>query len=160
MWSSKNHPCGYFASATRVSAACMWARSAALGARRCSPNTAIGTSHESQSSTTKRNGSSYSAYHVVVRASAQSSQSRTDGRLPLTGDECCAQGAAPAAASHLSDVGGLRPLLAFGHLELDPLPFLEAAESLAGDGAVVHEHVLTVVPADEPVSLLRVEPLH
>src|SRR5262245_53515167 len=61
---------------------------------------------------------------------------------------------------HFGDVGGLRAFLALGHLELHPLAFFEAAASSGGDGAVIDEHVLTIVAPDESVPLLRVKPLH
>src|SRR4029450_7956013 len=69
--------------------------------------------------------------------------------------------AAPARSRlHLGDVGGLRALLSLGHPPPDPLPLFEAAESFAGDGAVMDEDVLTIVAPDESVPFLRVKPLH
>src|SRR5205085_8360149 len=81
MWSSKNQPPGYLASATLPSSRRKTSFSSSVGALRCAPRTAIGTSHESQSRIAKRKGSVNSAYHVVVRASSQSSQGRVRGSV-------------------------------------------------------------------------------
>lgn len=77
MWSSKYHPCGYFVSAICANAACMTARSAGVMTARWAPSTAMGTSQESQSNTTKRNGALCSAYHIVVGTNSQSSHRGT-----------------------------------------------------------------------------------
>src|SRR2546427_1289689 len=60
----------------------------------------------------------------------------------------------------LSDVGGLEPLRAAGHLELHPIAFAEALEARGLDGAEVDEHVLAAFLCDEPEALRIVEPLH
>src|SRR5579884_1357647 len=54
----------------------------------------------------------------------------------------------------------LRTLLSLGDLELDDLPFLEVAESLAGDAGIMNKHVLAFLRGNESVALLPVEPLH
>src|SRR3990170_3245787 len=58
------------------------------------------------------------------------------------------------------DVRGLRALLAVDDVELHLLTFLQVAEAVGLDGAVVDEDVLTALHGDEAVALLRVEPLH
>src|SRR5499427_2558005 len=58
------------------------------------------------------------------------------------------------------DVFRLGPLLALGDVELDLLPFLQAAITVAGDRAEVHEHVRATLDSDETVTLVGVEPLH
>src|SRR5207244_12163168 len=58
------------------------------------------------------------------------------------------------------DVFRLGSFLALGDVELDLLPFLQAAVAAAGDRAEVHEHVLATLDLDEAVALLAVEPLH
>src|SRR5215831_11084580 len=58
------------------------------------------------------------------------------------------------------DVFRLGSLLALGDVELDLLPFLEAAVAAAGDRAEVHEHVRAPLDRDEAVALVAVEPLH
>ena len=64
-------------------------------------------------------------------------------------------------ASGETDVLSLQALGAAGNIELDLLPFLEGAEALGLDRAVVAEEVLTpAVLRDEPESLRVVEPLH
>src|SRR5699024_1202138 len=62
--------------------------------------------------------------------------------------------------SDRADVLGLRALLSLADLELDALVLLERLEARALDGGVVDEEVGgTVLRGDEPVALLRVEPL-
>src|SRR4029077_9161930 len=58
------------------------------------------------------------------------------------------------------DVFRLGPLLALGDVELDLLPFLQAAVATTSDRAEVHEHVLATLDRDETVALVAVEPLH
>src|SRR4051794_11041307 len=65
-----------------------------------------------------------------------------------------------ARLSRLGDVRCLQALRTFGDFELDLLPLFQSAETLARDRRVVHEHVLTILLANEPEPLLRVEPLH
>jgi len=59
-----------------------------------------------------------------------------------------------------SDVFCLGALLALGEVELDLLPFLQAAVAVTGDRAEVHEHVRAVLDRDETVAFVAVEPLH
>src|SRR5581483_6020475 len=55
----------------------------------------------------------------------------------------------------------LGSLLALGDVELDLLPFLQAAVAPAGDRAEMHEHVLAAaLNRDEAIALVAVEPLH
>jgi hypothetical protein len=66
-----------------------------------------------------------------------------------------------AAASELDDVGGLGSFLALGHIEADPLIFLEGAESAILDGGVVNKEIgAAFVGRNETETLFRVEPLH
>src|SRR5215472_16113839 len=54
----------------------------------------------------------------------------------------------------------LPALGALYEVELHRLAFLERTKTVRLDGAVVHEHVLTVLAADEAVTFGIVEPLH
>src|SRR5215468_2946541 len=47
-----------------------------------------------------------------------------------------------------------------GDVELDLLPFFQAAAAATGDGAEVHEHVRAALDRDEAVAFVAVEPLH
>ena len=58
------------------------------------------------------------------------------------------------------DVLGLPALRAFDYIELHLLTFLEAAESGCLDGGEVNEHILTVLAADESITLRVVKPLY
>src|SRR5213078_4296886 len=58
------------------------------------------------------------------------------------------------------DVVCLGPLLALRDVELDLLPFLQAAVAATSDRADVHEHVRAALDRDETVALVAVEPLH
>src|SRR2546428_11131227 len=60
-----NSPSPYFERATSDSASTMKTRSSAVGSARCSPRTAIGVSHESQSRMVKRKGCVKLAYQGV-----------------------------------------------------------------------------------------------
>src|SRR5436190_20860420 len=74
---------------------------------------------------------------------------------------CLGRESSPADASADDpDVICLGPLLALRDVELDLLPFLQAAVAAAGDRAEVHEHVLATIDRDEAVALVAVEPLH
>src|SRR6516164_2942653 len=53
---------------------------------------------------------------------------------------------------------GLPALRAFDHVELNLLTLLQAAESRRLDGGEVHEHILTILAADETITLGVVEP--
>src|SRR6266567_3788176 len=69
----------------------------------------------------------------------------------------------PLRAAVRSSPGGaicLGPLLALRDVELDLLPFLEAAVAATGDCADVHEHVRAALDRDETVALVAFEPLH
>src|SRR5574342_430752 len=61
--------------------------------------------------------------------------------------------------SGLADVGGLKPLGAPGHLELDLVALGQALEALSLDGVEMHEHVFAALLGDEAVPLRVVEPL-
>jgi hypothetical protein len=67
-----------------------------------------------------------------------------------------------AAVALAEDLNVLRlgALLALGDVELDLLPFIEAAVAATGDRAEVHEHIRATFNLDEPVALVAVEPLH
>ena len=58
------------------------------------------------------------------------------------------------------DVLGLPALRALDNVELHLLTFLEAAESGCLDGGEVHKHILTVLAADESITLRVVKPLY
>src|SRR5690242_13887875 len=58
------------------------------------------------------------------------------------------------------DVFCLRSLLALGDVELDLLPFVQAAVAATGDRAEMHEHVRAALDRDEAITLVAVEPLH
>ena len=59
-----------------------------------------------------------------------------------------------------ANVLGLRALLALRDVELDPLVLLQAAVTAGLDRGEVDEDVLpSVIDADEPEALVRVEPL-
>src|SRR5712691_529403 len=62
--------------------------------------------------------------------------------------------------SGLANVGGLEPLRAPRHFELDLVTLGQALEALGLDGAEVHEHVLAVFLGDKAIPLRIVEPLH
>src|SRR6266567_2905143 len=93
--------------------------------------------------------------------------------MPISGPSLCAavrssrggnlpwRRVVPAGASADDpDVVCLGPLLALRDVELDLLPFLEAAVAATGDRADVHEHVRATLDRDETVALVAVEPLH
>src|SRR6267378_1279057 len=64
------------------------------------------------------------------------------------------------ARSALGDVRRLWSLRSLGHFERDLVPFLQAAESVPDDRAVVDEHVGTSRALDEAEPLRLVEPFH
>src|SRR6516164_904066 len=68
-------------------------------------------------------------------------------------------GGAVALADDL-DVFRLGSLLALRDVELDLLPFLQAAVAATCDRAEVYEHIWAVPDLDEAVALVAVEPLH
>src|SRR5512133_2768324 len=77
------------------------------------------------------------------------------------GQSALASAPVPAGASAGDpDVFRLGSLLALGDVELDLLPFLQAAVATTSDRAEVHEHVLATIDGDEAVTLVTVEPLH
>src|SRR5512146_780355 len=64
-----------------------------------------------------------------------------------------------AVSLDLTNVGGLEPLRALGHLEFDLVALGQALEALSLDGVEVHEHILASLLGDEAVALRIVEPL-
>src|SRR5205814_6139670 len=79
----------------------------------------------------------------------------------VAGVICGGAGVVAAGASAGDpDVFRLGSLLALGDVELDLLPFLQAAVAAAGDRAEVHEHVRAALDRDEAVAFVAVEPLH
>src|SRR3974390_1771826 len=54
----------------------------------------------------------------------------------------------------------LRSLLTINDFELHCVAFLQALVALGNQGAIVHKHVRSVLPADEAESLRIVEPLY
>src|SRR5262244_2809585 len=75
------------------------------------------------------------------------------GRAPM-------RGPALGLSLDLADVGGLEPLRAPAHLELDPITLGQALEARSLNGAEVHEHILATLLGDETEPLRIVEPLH
>src|SRR5579864_7367185 len=74
---------------------------------------------------------------------------------------CGGAAVVPACASAGDpDVSCLGSLLALGDVELDLLPFLQAAVAATGDRADVHEYVRATLDRDEAVALVAVEPFH
>src|SRR2546429_8860359 len=69
---------------------------------------------------------------------------------------------AMAAAALADDLNVLRlgSLLALRDIELDLLPFVEAAVAVTCDRAEVHEHILATFNLNETVAFVAVEPLH
>ena len=68
--------------------------------------------------------------------------------------------AADLASGQRPDVGGLRALLAFRHLELDALGLGQGLETAALDLRIMREEVLAaVIGGDEAEALALVEPL-
>src|SRR5215475_1587542 len=74
----------------------------------------------------------------------------------------CNPSAVVAAAALADDLNvlRLRSLLALCDVELDLLPFVEAAVAATSDRAEVHEHIRATFNLDETVALVAVEPLH
>jgi hypothetical protein len=58
------------------------------------------------------------------------------------------------------DVLGLPALGAFDHVELNLLTFLQAAESICLDRGEVYEDILSILAADESITLRVVKPLY
>src|SRR5215472_14270762 len=73
-----------------------------------------------------------------------------------------ASGEAVAAVASADDPNVLRlgSLLALRDVELELLPFLQAAVAATGDRADVHEHVRASLDRDEAIAPVSVEPLH
>jgi hypothetical protein len=66
-------------------------------------------------------------------------------------------------AGRLSDfsyVSGLGAFLALDDLEFNLIAFSQAFVSLGSNGAVVYEHISSIITADKAVSLGVVKPLH
>lgn len=60
-----------------------------------------------------------------------------------------------------SHIGGLGPLLAFGHFKGNLLAFLKTAESIADDGGIMNKNIPPpVFPLDKSVALFRVKPFN
>src|SRR5712692_9855738 len=91
----------------------------------------------------------------VTRDGAGSEQALEPRTAPRPGEAV----AADASAAD-PDVLRLGSLLALRDVELDLLPFLEAAVAAPRDRAEVHEHVRATLDRDEAVTLLAVEPFH
>jgi len=69
-------------------------------------------------------------------------------------------GKAVFALGDLGYVGRLWSFLALHNFELDLVALLQTLIAFAGDGAIVNEHVRSIIAAEEAVSLRIVEPLH
>src|ERR1051326_5490279 len=54
----------------------------------------------------------------------------------------------------------LQALGSLDDVELNRLPFFQAAEAFVLNGGVVYEHVLAILPADETIPFGVIEPLH
>src|SRR2546429_6983796 len=81
--------------------------------------------------------------------------------LLARGQSALAPAPSPAGGSAGDlDVFRLGSLLALGDVELDLLPFVEAAVAATGDRAEVHEHIWATFSLDKAVALVAVEPLH
>jgi hypothetical protein len=76
------------------------------------------------------------------------------GRRPLEERKTTPQG---SIASPM-DVLRLQSFVAFDHIELDDLTFVQGFEALTEDCGVMHEHILTGLLDDETEALLVVEP--
>src|SRR5215467_470201 len=88
------------------------------------------------------------------RCRAQSSPSCNipqPGCTPRWSAPACIYAVVPVASADGHDVFCLGSLLALGDVELDLLPFFQAAIAVAGDRAEVHEYVLATLDRDEPV---------
>jgi hypothetical protein len=62
--------------------------------------------------------------------------------------------------AHPCDLIGLRAFLALHDVKLDLVAFLQALVAIDLNGAVMHEHVRSVIAANKAVTLRVVEPLH
>jgi hypothetical protein len=60
----------------------------------------------------------------------------------------------------LADVLGLRTLGAVGQIKLDPVALIQALETVALNGGIMHEHIAPTVLRDKTKTLLVLEPLH
>src|ERR1700730_6950430 len=58
------------------------------------------------------------------------------------------------------NVLGLPALLAFGHVELHLLPFLQAAEAASLNSGEMHENILPILTTDEAITFGVVKPLY
>src|SRR2546429_3590577 len=54
----------------------------------------------------------------------------------------------------------LKAFRAFDHIELYPLTFLQATETVAPDGREMHENIFASLPADKAEALGVVKPFH
>jgi len=87
--------------------------------------------------------------------SAHQSPTESGGQPP---SEC--NSASANASADDPDVFRLGSLLALRNVELDLLPFVDAAVATTRDRAEVHEHVRATLDLDEAVALVAVKPLH
>src|SRR5216683_79373 len=58
------------------------------------------------------------------------------------------------------NVLGLPALRSFGHVELDGLPFLQAAKAASLNSGEMHEDILPILTADEAIAFGVVKPLY
>src|SRR6476646_5266494 len=95
--------------------------------------------------------------------SAHQSPTESGGQPP---SECNSASANASACLYANasaddpDVFRLGSLLALRNVELDLLPFVDAAVATTRDRAEVHEHVRATLDLDEAVALVTVKPLH
>ena len=61
---------------------------------------------------------------------------------------------------YLRDVVGLGPLLALHDLKFDWVALLQALITFAMDGAVVHEHIRTILSTDKAEAFGIIEPFN
>ena len=85
------------------------------------------------------------AAQVNSRARQSTAKCKWDGR-------CRPIEIAPSRLQNLN-VLGLQALGTFGHIELDRLAFLQAAETVRLDRGVMNENVLTRLPRDKAKTL-------
>src|SRR5689334_16879261 len=101
--------------------------------------------------------SSLSAVNVLTVSSIPSGslQSKAPARIVQRLPDSRRKG-----SSDFDDVGGLAPLVAFDHIELDAIAVCQAAVTLRLDGREMDEEILALLGLDEPEPFAGVEPLH
>src|SRR5689334_157606 len=101
--------------------------------------------------------SSLSAVNVLTVSSIPSGslQSKAPARIVQRLPDSRRKG-----SSDFDDVGGLAPLVAFDHIELDAIAVCQAAVTLRLDGREMDEEILALLGLDEPEPFGGVEPLH